>query len=691
MLIAVPDMIVASKPPQMRQDCDTPASADESTHQAVTHRILAWYIGICAVLVFIVQLLSPFHALAPDALLIGIGIAGGTAFLIHRTRIRRALQPSRPPRPFNPISLTGPLLAALFIIACISLALGLHTPPNNWDSMAYHLSRAAYWREWHTLAHFPTYKWNQNANPGNAEVLLLVTLLLAHADTFAFLVQFSAYLAATLAVYGLGRQIGLKPVFAFVGAGMFATMPEVVLQSVTTQNDLTAAAFTTCAVYFLFDAITKHRTASVLLAAAALGLALGTKPTALFALPGLGLGAAIVLRRYAIPRLSVKIVTTACAAVLLVVALGAPWYIADETAYGSLTGPPIVNQLEKTPTLSLQIMRVNVARYVIGLIDPAGPLFLTRAAPALCSRTTTLHSALGSALHVPATAPGAQVAGTAYSPAPTCSFNEDVSWFGAAGIIAVLAAIAAVLAPLKTRRIELPWLLGSGVLSYLLLFSLLLRWSPFQQRLLITMMALAAPLLGLAAQRLWQWRLGRPLVQIAVLYVALTGLSAAVDNSIKPLGAWNADRISVQVITRPDMGPILRRVATSVPTTARVGTLLQDGDWDYPLFGPRLERTIEPLIPTARTTAYAIPPARLDYVISHQPAAEAGHLFQEWRLKNCRRLWVLKVTDSTVPWTLYQCGSSPGALSRALPAAVASVRRRDSLAAAARNAIRRLS
>lgn len=562
----------------------------------------------------------------------------------------RILHPRPPAMPFL-ICLPG--------IAFISYALGWHMPPNNWDSMAYHLSRAAYWRQFHTLAHFPTYKWNQDANPGNAEVLLLVTLLLTHADTIAFLVQFSAYLAATLAVYGLGRQIALKPVYALVGAGAFATMPEVVLQSNTAQNDLTAAAFTICAVYFLLDAIKQRRQSSVILLGAALGLAIGTKPTAFFALLGIAVGASALLGRKPMPRLSAKNVITGATIILLVFVLGAPWYIADKTDYNSFTGPPIVSQLEKVPSLSLSTMRINASRYLVGLVDPSGPLLLTPAARAVCARTTTVHMMLDAALHIPASAPGTEVAGTAYSPSARCFFNEDFTWFGAAGIVAVLAAIAITFAAFFTRRIGPAWMLAAGVISYLLSFSLLLRWSPFQQRLLITMMALAAPLLGLTAQRLWQRRFGRPLVQLAVLYAALTVLTAVADNSIKPIGAWAADRVALQTITRPDKGPVLRHLAAPVPATARVGTILQDGDWDYPIFGQQLDRTVEPLIPSAKVTAYAIRPNTLDYMLTHQPDAETHRVFREWRLNDCHEVWAVGVTDSTIPWRLYRCIPQP--------------------------------
>ncbi len=623
----------------------------------MTRRILSWYIGISAALILIVQCLSLFHAIAEIPLVACMGIAIGVAALFMHPRIRRFhLRSVHLSHVLDPLPIVVPLLAALPIIAVVSLALGWHVPPNNWDSLTYHLSRAAYWRQWHTLAHFPTYSWNQNANPGNAEVLLLVTLLIAHSDALAFLVQFSAYIAATLAIYGLGRQLALKPAYALVGAGLFATMPEVVLQSTSAQNDLTAAAFMTCAVYFMLDAIQQRRWSSFVVMAAALGLAIGTKPTAFLALPGLGIGAIALLRRQEMGHVHVtrQNIVAVGAALFLLCTLGAPWYIADKTDYGSFSGPPIVGNLEKVPALSATILRVNTLRYLIGLVDPEGPVLPTAAASALCGRTAALRSQLADALHVPMSAQGSQVEGYPYNSAPTCFFQEDFSWFGVAGLLAVLAALAIVTAVVFTRRIGPAWTLAAGVTSYLLLFSLLLRWSPFQQRLLITMVALASPLLGLLAQRLWQRRFGRPLAHLLVLYAALTGLVAATNNSGKPLGAWAVDRTTMQTITQPAMGPIFRRIASSVPQSARIGTLLNDGDWDYPIFGQHLDHTIEPLVMSIRPGGrYEIAPSALDYIVTDQPHDSNAAFLRRWRLTGCEVSWTVGT------WSLYRCSAHP--------------------------------
>jgi len=528
-------------------------------------------------------------------------------------------------------------------------------PPNNWDSMTYHLSRAAYWRQWHTLAHFPSNYWAQNANPGNAEVLLLVTLLITHSAKLAFLVQFTAYVAATGAVYGLARQLGARPVYGIVAAGVFATMPEVILQSITPQNDLVAAAFTVCAVYFLVDAVQERRYSSILLLGAALGLAIGTKPTALFALPGLGVGLLAVLwSRHDILRITRKGMVVASTALLLTAFLGAPWYIANKVDYGNFTGPPAVTQVESVTHPSPVTLRVNLERYLIGLIDPEGPAMLSpTSGAAVCGHTADLRAQLVALARLPAVEPPIEWAGERYSAMPTCFFNEDVSWFGVAGWLVTVVALVWLAIGIASRKVGLRLLLAAGTASSLICLALLLRWSPWQQRLLITTVALGSPLLAILAQRLWSRPLGRMALYVAVLYAALGGFVTVTHNAAKPLALWNSSRDTIQVLMRPEMGPVLEHVARAIPKNARVGIFLDADDWDFPIFGPHLDRTIEPLV--APKSGYQQLPATFQYMLTHQPQSAVVSLLDTLRSTHCHRMWTSATSDKVTPWNLYDC------------------------------------
>ncbi len=166
---------------------------------------------------------------------------------------------------------------------------GIHFPPNDFDAMTYHLTRAAYWRQWHSLGHYTTNSVPQVGYPGNVEVLFCAQLVLLSTARLAFLVPLGAYVATSFAVYGISRQAGASPPIRPVrGGAFFATFPEVIIQSNSAMIDIPAASFVlACGVYFFVDAALTRRTGSLACACMALGLAIGAKPITIFTLPGL--------------------------------------------------------------------------------------------------------------------------------------------------------------------------------------------------------------------------------------------------------------------------------------------------------------------------------------------------------------------------------------------------------------------
>ncbi len=256
---------------------------------ALRQGLLAAYVLAAAEVVAASELLSLVH---------GIGTTGYALFEAGAFAAALAgwLAAGRP-RPELRRPRVDPLLAALaVVVACAfgyELFLVVATAPNNWDSMHYHLARAAAWKARGTLSYFPTHNGIENAYPQDAELLVLYTLVLAGRDVVASLPQLVAGLATALGIYRIGVSLGFRARDALFAALLFPTLTIVALESVTTQNDLVEASFVVAAVAF---ALGRTRTEAVL-AGVALGLAAGTKLTFLYALPVL-----IVIALLALPR-----------------------------------------------------------------------------------------------------------------------------------------------------------------------------------------------------------------------------------------------------------------------------------------------------------------------------------------------------------------------------------------------------
>ena len=155
-----------------------------------------------------------------------------------------------------------------------------------------------------------------NAFPGNAELGILWTVALLGRDTLAALPQLLGELGLLAGVYGIGRRLAFGRPAALFAALLTATLSQVALQSVTTQNDLVAASLVAAALYFVLGRV-RHELPLAGLAAA---LAVGTKLTGLLALPILVLAAVLVLPRR-------RVVELAVAGAVAFLGFGAFWYV----------------------------------------------------------------------------------------------------------------------------------------------------------------------------------------------------------------------------------------------------------------------------------------------------------------------------------------------------------------------------
>jgi hypothetical protein len=172
-------------------------------------------------------------------------------------------------------------------------------PQLDGDANAYHLPRALYWVTLGTARHFPTSDFRLTQMPPNAS--FLYGWFLAFNRTFPglHLPQAAAGIALAAGVAGLARLAGAAAPAALFSAEVSLTFPVAVLQMGTCQTDLTVAAFGVAATFFGLSAL-RGRPEEVMRNAAcfgvAVGLALGTKLTVLFLLPGLGVGLLLLAR-----------------------------------------------------------------------------------------------------------------------------------------------------------------------------------------------------------------------------------------------------------------------------------------------------------------------------------------------------------------------------------------------------------
>ena len=156
--------------------------------------------------------------------------------------------------------------------------------------------------------------------------------MLTKGDRFTQVIQWAAMLGAALSVYCWARVLAWERQAAVFAALVFATVPQVVMQSTSTQNDLVVTALLLVGALFLYRGIADQHRGELVVGAIALALAVGTKTTALFMLPGIAV-LALAASRWRLRPLVVP------AALVLggVVLLGSFSYV-DNLTHGYLFG-----------------------------------------------------------------------------------------------------------------------------------------------------------------------------------------------------------------------------------------------------------------------------------------------------------------------------------------------------------------
>ncbi len=166
-------------------------------------------------------------------------------------------------------------------IASISLLTALIAPPNNWDSMTYHMPRVMHWIQNRTVAHYPTHNLRQiSFLPGAAYVVTHLQIL-AGSDRFANCVQWLAFVGSIFGVSLITKRL-VGEQAQWISLLLSASIPMAIAQSTTTQVDLVTSFWLVSFTYFL---LTNFKS-NLFWTTGSLSLALVTKPTAIiFSIP----------------------------------------------------------------------------------------------------------------------------------------------------------------------------------------------------------------------------------------------------------------------------------------------------------------------------------------------------------------------------------------------------------------------
>jgi hypothetical protein len=609
--------------------------------RGATDFLLAFYLLAFSLVVVVELLLSPGHDLTATWLSGALAVAAAASGGLWVLRGRPSPPSFRPALSACREAARDPLVAILGVAVAGGLgyvtALIVGTAPNDYDALWYHLARAAFWKQQHAIAYIPgANDARLDGFPPNAEIAQSFTMILGRTERFAGFVQLSALLASVVAVAGIARRIGLSVRRALFGALLFATLPVVVLQSATALNDLVFGAFLVICAYFLCT----WTRVSLALAALALGLAIGTKITALLGLPLLALFAAFLHPRRRWPAL----VLVGAAGI----ALGCYWYVLNLAKTGHIDGrlAQAANAAaEHGNTYSPAGIVAHFMRLVVDSVDPSGAvgrdrfLYLVAAgvvlalgirgrrrfgvwsivvAVALAALPLAFRALDHELLHAYqklwVSLGRRNLAFLGFDKHLTTA-SPFQSWYGPLGFLIVVGGL--VLVWIGLRRHTVPRaaaVLALAPLIWLVLQAITTFYSLWDGRYVVFAVALAATVWGLLLPiRPLAWAataIGVTALALALVHYDEKPSGVSVLGGSAPTSVWDLSR--AQVLARflhpgeTDVVAALEREARKGQT---IGLAIRREDVSYPFFGSRLDRRVL-FRPTTAPDWYVVAPGK---------------------------------------------------------------------------------
>jgi Dolichyl-phosphate-mannose-protein mannosyltransferase len=411
----------------------------------------------------------------------------------------------------------GCVIAVATLVSLVGVV-AFAAPPNNADSMAYHMPRVMHWAQNHSVAHYPTNILRQILRPPWSGFAILQFQILTDGDRWANLVQWFSMAGSVVGVSLIARQLGADRRGQVLAAVVAATIPMGILQASSTQNHYVTAFWLVCFAYYALRFMAAPAWADSLGLGASLGLALLTKEFAyMYAAPfvvWLSLVALWRRRWRSVPFLVV------IAAVTVAVNFGhyarnvdlggTPFVIeeGDRRAVNAVFGVPVtVSNIIRNASLHLGTPSGRVNRW-------------------LGDGVRSLHVPLGLDVSDPRTTDAAR---TGFYQQP---FSRDDDGAGNPIHLVLVLAAMGLLVGARGRYG------GRGVGGYaiclvigFLIFCAYLKWAPWHSRLHLPLLVLWSPLISLVV-------LGRARGSISRFIVALLLLTSTIyvfRNDLRPL------------------------------------------------------------------------------------------------------------------------------------------------------------
>ncbi|WP_031528210.1 ArnT family glycosyltransferase [Dyadobacter crusticola] len=364
-------------------------------------------------------------------------------------------------------------------LALFTLVVAIVATPNNLDSLSYHLSRLGYWVQNGNVEHYASHIERAISFSPFSEYVHLHTYLLSGGDRYFQLAQWLSLAGILICVSLIVELFSASLVQLRIALVFAATLPIVVLESMTTQNDLMVAFFIVATAFYCFDFSQNRKFIAFLFLSLAVALGIMTKGTFVFyALP---FGFYLLIFTIGRADLWKSLALLLAGTVMLVLLLNAPFWYRTHEIFGSPVGTMSNGNRNdiRVPADFVSSLSKHTMLH-LGFVSPGN-----RYNQFLENGLVALHAAMG----LPLDKPGS---GMLFK-MNKLNFNEDFAhnFFGMWLILLSIPLLFFVkLAP------NAKWYALAAFCSYLV-FCFFIGYQTYGSRLHIPFFVLAAPVVGL--------------------------------------------------------------------------------------------------------------------------------------------------------------------------------------------------
>ncbi len=364
-----------------------------------------------------------------------------------------------------------------FLIILPLLLLAIFIPPNNWDSMAYHLSRVEHWIQNKNIYPYPTNIVRQVLTSPLSEYMMANFQILSSTDAFSNLVQFGSFIfilfSGTL-IFSL-LKIGMKgQLFLLL---VLLSIPMMLFQATTTQTDLLATFFFLSFILFgllIIQSEDNFKTNFIFLASSLTQGILTKYHIAIFAAPIILYLLFDIINK----KDNKNILFAVLISILTITVILAPLFARNIYFFDSITGKDLFdeNATIVNSTISIQNMLSNNFKHIVDFIS----LPINGYNNLLFSINHSFHNLIG----VSENTPGNNWAGEPFT--INNHLNEDT----AGSLIHAALIIISLLLVFKLKHNTKLLLLFAYCFLAFSLYGLLFRYTPFDIRLLLPVLIL---------------------------------------------------------------------------------------------------------------------------------------------------------------------------------------------------------